>query len=59
MFFLMLAGLIVILIESCDKKIKVFLVSIDYYEYFEVVSTFGFVFFSSILNYIFKTNIKN
>jgi len=48
--FLMFAGLIVMLIESCTKYIyiyiRVFCMSIDYYEYFEVVSIILFYFFS-------------
>jgi type IV secretory pathway VirB3-like protein len=41
----MFVDLIVMLIESLIENIIVFLVSIDYYEYFEVVSIIHFYFY--------------
>jgi len=61
----MFASLIVIPIESWIKKkkknIRAFLVSIDYYEYFEVISTISFLsrfYIFLVLHYIFKTSPK-
>jgi hypothetical protein len=57
----MFVGLIVMLVESLIKKnIRVFLVSIDYHEYFEIVSIILFFFISStyfLCYIIFSKNV--